>query len=129
MCPVRCHAHLFSGNVHQVRWPLIVVLLPGAALLLVDGIAFGLGEAQKAADHGEVLPECPILWGRILLPAQQLTEPALTKGLEEEERGRDRKEKADRKRKSKSAKHGLYTQMWAQEKRIWTAVCNISQLT
>lgn len=59
-----------------------MVLLPGAALLLVDGVALGLGEAQETADHGEVLPECPVLWRGILLPAQQLTQPALEEGLE-----------------------------------------------
>lgn len=70
--------------MHQVRRPLVVVLLPGAALLLVDGVAFDLGEAQEAADHGEVLPERPVLWRGILLPTQQLTEPALKEGLERE---------------------------------------------
>lgn len=65
-----------------MRWPLIVVLLPGAALLLIDGVAFDLGEAQKATDHGKVLPERPVLWSRIFLPTQQLAEPALTGGKE-----------------------------------------------
>lgn len=64
-----------------MRRPLVVVLLPGAALLLVDGVALGLGEAQEAADHGEVLPQRPVLRRGILLPAQQLTEPALRGGL------------------------------------------------
>lgn len=69
--------------MHHVRWPLVVVLLlPGAALLLVDGVTFDLAEAQEAADHGEVLPERPVLRRRILLPSQQLTEPALKGGLE-----------------------------------------------
>lgn len=68
-----------------MRRPLVVVLLAGAALLLVDGIAFGLREAQEASDHGEVLPECSVLWRRILFPAQQLTEPALEKTFERKE--------------------------------------------
>lgn len=71
-----------------MRRPLVVVLLAGAALLLVDGIAFDLREAQEASDHGEVLPECSVLWRRILFPAQQLTEPALEKHL----KGRKEKE-------------------------------------
>lgn len=75
--------------MHQVRWPLVVVLLPGAALLLVDGVPFDLGEAQEATDHRQVLPECPILWRWILLPTQKLTEPALTKGLVEERREKE----------------------------------------
>lgn len=66
--------------MHQVRRPFVVVLLPGAALLLVDGVALHLGKAQEAADHGEVLPQSPVLWSRILLPAQQLTQPALQEG-------------------------------------------------
>lgn len=69
-----------------MRRPLVVVLLPGAALLLVDGVAFDLGEAQEAADHGEVFPERPVLRGGILLPTQQLAEPALKEGLERESR-------------------------------------------
>lgn len=114
VCVVCHHAHLVTGNVHQVRWPLTVVLLPGAALLLIDGVAFDLGEAQKATDHGKVLPECPVLGGRIFLPAQQLTEPALTEG-----------DRGGEKTKSKSAQPGFYPQLWAQDKRIWTPV-NIS---
>lgn len=70
-----------------MRRPLVVVLLAGAALLLVDGIAFGLREAQEASDHGEVLPERSVLWRRILFPAQQLTEPALDKTFERKEKG------------------------------------------
>lgn len=72
-----------------MRRPLVVVLLAGAALLLVDGVTFGLREAQEASDHGQVLPECSVLWRRILLPAQQLTEPTLEKNL------KGRKEKKD----------------------------------
>lgn len=68
-----------------MRRPLVVVLLAGAALLLVDGIAFGLREAQETSDHGEVLPERSVLWRRILFPAQQLTEPALDKTFERKE--------------------------------------------
>lgn len=72
-----------------MRRPLVVVLLPGAALLLVDGVAFHLGEAQEAADHGEVLPERPVLWRGILLPTQQLTEPALKEELERRDTERE----------------------------------------
>lgn len=79
-----------------MRRPLVVVLLPGAALLLVDGVAFDLGEAQEAADHGEVFPERPVLRGGILLPTQQLAEPALKEGLEREREG-----------ESRSVNHGL----------------------
>lgn len=74
---------------------VVVLLLPRAALLLVDGVPLGHAEAQEAADHGEVLPERPVLRRRILLPAQQLTEPALEEGLE-----------GDTERKSRSVKHG-----------------------
>lgn len=48
-----------------------------AALLLVDGISFSLGQAEEAADHAQILPQGPILWAGILLPTQQLTQPAL----------------------------------------------------
>lgn len=59
--------------------PVDAVLLSRrvAALLFVDGISFSLGQAEEPADHAQVLPEGPVLWTGILLPAQQLTEPAL----------------------------------------------------
>lgn len=66
--------------MHEVRRPLAVVLLPGAALLLVDGVALALRQAEEAADHGQVLPQRPVLRRGVLLPAQQLTEPALEDG-------------------------------------------------
>lgn len=84
-----------------MRRPLVVVLLPGAALLLVDGVALDLGEAQEAADHGEVLPERPVFRRGILLPTQQLTEPALKEGLEKE---------THREGVSTSVKRGVQTQ-------------------
>lgn len=84
-----------------MRRPLVVVLLAGTALLLVDGIAFGLREAQEASDHGEVLPECSVLWRRILFPAQQLTEPALDKTFE-------RKEGEGRRKRIQISKNRMY---------------------
>lgn len=54
-----------------------MVLLPGAALLLVDDVALSLREAQEPTDHGQVFPERPVLWRRILFPTQELTEPTL----------------------------------------------------
>lgn len=81
--PTSCtHLQLVGRDVHQVGWSLVVVLLPGTALLLVDGITLGLGETQEAADHREILPERAVLWGGILFPPQELTEPALMKGFE-----------------------------------------------
>lgn len=71
------HLQLLRGHVQQVCGPLCVVLLSGAALLLIDDVALALREAEEAADHRQVFPERAILWGRVLLPAQQLTQPAL----------------------------------------------------
>lgn len=48
-----------------------------AALLLVYGVSFRLRQAEKTADHAEVLPQCSVLGAGVLLPAQQLTQPAL----------------------------------------------------
>ncbi len=89
--------------MHQVRRPLAVVLLPSAALLLVDGVAFALGEAQEAADHGQVFPQRPVFRRWILLPTQQLTEPALKEGLDGEKQGREGARR--------SAKEGDYISM------------------
>ncbi len=88
-----------------MRRPLVVVLLPGAALLLVDGVTFGLGEAQEAADHGEVFPEGPVLRGRILLPTQQLTEPALKEGSGGVTEGETEKQQRGREWVSKACEH------------------------
>lgn len=51
-----------------------------AALLLIDEISLGLGQAEESADHAQVLPQGPVLRAGILLPAQQLTQPALRGG-------------------------------------------------
>lgn len=48
-----------------------------AAFLFVDGISLSLGQAEEAADHAQILPQGPVLWVGILLPTQQLTQPAL----------------------------------------------------
>lgn len=48
-----------------------------AALLFIDGISFSLGQAEEAADHAQVLPQGPVLGAGVLLPTQQLTQPAL----------------------------------------------------
>lgn len=47
------------------------------ALLLIDGVSFVLGQAEEPADHAQVLPQGPVLWTGVLLPTQQLTQPAL----------------------------------------------------
>ena len=76
------HLQGVRGHVDHVRGSLGVVLLlllllAGGALLLVDGVALPLRQAEEAADHGQVLPQSAVLRGRLLLPAQQLTQPAL----------------------------------------------------
>ena len=78
----RSHLQGVGGHVYHVRGSLGVVLLlllllAGGALLLVDGVALPLRQAEEAADHGQVLPQSAVLRGRLLLPAQQLTQPAL----------------------------------------------------
>lgn len=62
----------------QVRRPLgVMLLLTRAALLLIDGVTLHLRQTQEASNHGEVLPQRPVLRRWILLPAKQLTEPTL----------------------------------------------------
>lgn len=72
------HLHGVSGHVHRVRGPVgVVLLLASRALLFVDGVTLRLGQAQEAADHGQVLPQRTVLRAGVLLPAQKLTQPAL----------------------------------------------------
>lgn len=54
-----------------------MLLLTRAALLLIDGVTLHLRQTQEASNHGEVLPQRPVLRRWILLPAKQLTEPTL----------------------------------------------------
>lgn len=63
----------------EQRKPVGAVLLHrrAAALLFIDGISFSLGQAEEPADHAQILPQGPVLWAGILLPTQQLTQPAL----------------------------------------------------
>ena len=76
---------IFPMSPHQCivtaeqRQPVSAVLLChcAAALLLIDEVSLGLGQAEESADHAQVLPQGPVLRTGILLPAQQLTEPAL----------------------------------------------------
>lgn len=73
LCPHQCA--VIAEQVESVG----AVLLSGraAALLLVDRVSFGLRQAEEAADHAQVLPQCSVLRARVLFPAQQLTQPAL----------------------------------------------------
>lgn len=81
MFALRLCAH--QRVVAQQRQPVGAVLLLDrrrhrvAALLLVDGVPFGLGQAEEAADHAQVLPQGAVLGAGVLLPAQQLAQPAL----------------------------------------------------
>ena len=88
----RSHLQGVGGHVDHVRGSLGVVLLlllllAGSALLLVDGVALPLRQAEEAADHGQVLPQRAVLRGRLLLPAQQLAQPALRAREIDGERG------------------------------------------
>lgn len=73
LCPHQC-----AVIAEQVE-PVGAVLLSRrvAALLLVNSISFSLRQAEEAADHAQVLPQCSVLRARVLFPAQQLTQPAL----------------------------------------------------
>lgn len=53
----------------------LAVVVPG--LLLVDHVPLVLGEVQEAADGAQVLPERAVLGAGVLLPAEQLAQPAL----------------------------------------------------
>lgn len=72
------HSHQCIVIAEQCK-PVSAVLLCRcvAALLFIDGIAFILGQAEEPADHAQVLPKGPVLWAGVLLPTQQLTQPAL----------------------------------------------------
>lgn len=65
----------------QHRLQPLAVLLPG--LLLVDLVAVALRQPQEPPDGAQVLPQCAVLRARALLPAQELTQPALV-GVERE---------------------------------------------
>lgn len=73
LCPHQC-----AVVAEQVE-PVGAVLLSrrAAALLLVYGVSLGLRQAEEAADHAQVLPQCSVLGAGVLFPAQQLTQPAL----------------------------------------------------
>lgn len=55
----------------------VAMVMHRVALLLIDGIALRLREAEEPPDHGEVLPQGPVFWRRVFFPAQQLTQPPL----------------------------------------------------
>lgn len=76
--------HGLGGQLDHVLHALTVVV---PRLLLVDHVPLVLGEVQEAADGAEVLPQRAVLRAWVLLPAEQLTEPALRRGALVSHRG------------------------------------------
>lgn len=64
------------GKLDHVLHAFAVVM---PRLLLIDHIPLVLGKVQEATDGTEVLPEGAVFWARVLLPAEQFTQPALEK--------------------------------------------------
>lgn len=83
----RPHQRVVVAEQRQSVRAVLLLRRGTAALVFVDGVSLGLRQAQEPADHAEVLPQGPVLWAGVLLPAQQLTQPALQ---EEHRRGDDR---------------------------------------
>ena len=50
-----------------------------SGLLLVRQVSVGLRQRQEPPDSAQVLPQGAVLWGWVLLPPEQLTQPALEK--------------------------------------------------
>lgn len=59
-----------EDGVHPLR-----VMVSG--LLLVREVSVGLRQRQKPPDGAQVLPQGAVLRARVLLPPEQLTQPAL----------------------------------------------------
>lgn len=68
--------HWLWGKLDHMLHTLAVVM---PRLLLIDHIPLVLGEVQEATDGTKVLPEGAVFWAGVLLPAKQLTQPALEK--------------------------------------------------
>lgn len=56
--------------IAEQREPVSTVLLwrHVAALLFIDGISFGLRQAEESANHAQVLPQGPVLRAGVLFP-------------------------------------------------------------
>ena len=68
-------SHLWVSRQVQDSVQPLAVVVPG--LLLVDHVSVVLRQGQEPPDGAQVLPQGPVLRAGVLLPAQQITQPAL----------------------------------------------------